>query len=104
MTAVYTSVVAVSGDGDYTASDGDANNDGVPNEADDEFIPTAAGTYNWIAVYSGDAPNTLGVSGSCADENEGSIIQPNQPTISTDATADPPTGAARFRDRATAPH
>ena len=85
-TAVYTSVVAVSGDGDYTASDGDANGNDIPGEPADEFIPTAAGTYNWIAVYSGDPPNTLGVSGSCADENEGSVVNPNQPTIVTEAT------------------
>ena len=85
-TAVYTSVVAVSGDGNYTASDGDANGNDIPGEAADEFIPTAAGTYNWIAVYSGDSPNTLGVSGSCADENEGSVVNPNQPTVITQAT------------------
>ena len=63
---VYTSVVAVSGDGDYTASDGDADGDDIPGEVpDDQFIPTAAGTYNWIAVYSGD-PRTPSASTACA--------------------------------------
>lgn len=76
-TVAYTQVVNVSGNGQYVAS----------------FTPTTAGTYNWIAVYSGDPPNTLGVSGACGDANEGSVIAPNQPTITTDATADPPTGA-----------
>jgi hypothetical protein len=84
-TVAYTSVVNVSGDGPYTASSGT----GGP------FVPTAAGTYNWIAVYSGDPPNTLGVSGACGDANEGSVIGPNQPSISTVATAGPlPLGSA----------
>jgi hypothetical protein len=78
-TVAYTSVVNVSGDGDYTASSGTG---GV-------FIPTEAGTYNWIAVYSGDLPNTLGVSGACGDANEGSVIAPNQPAILTVADAGP---------------
>jgi hypothetical protein len=83
-TAVYTSVVAVDGDGFYTASAGDADGDNVPGEVpDDQFIPTTAGTYNWIASYSGDLPNTLGVSGLCGDANEGTVVISLQPTIST---------------------
>ncbi len=83
-TAVYTSVIAVDGDGFYTASDGDGPDaDTVPGELDDAFVPTAAGTYNWIAVYSGDLPNTLGVSGACSDLNESSLVISLQPTIST---------------------
>jgi hypothetical protein len=78
-TVAYTSVVNVNGDGDYTASSGTGGT----------FIPTEAGTYNWIAVYSGDPPNTLGVSGSCGDANEGSVIGPNQPAIVTQADAGP---------------
>ena len=72
-TVAYTSVVNVSGDGDYTASSGTGGT----------FTPTTAGTYNWIAVYSGDSPNTLGVSGACGDANEGSVISPSQPAIET---------------------
>jgi hypothetical protein len=88
--AVYVSVVAVIGDGDYAASSGDADGDGIPGEVpDDQFIPTEAGTYNWIADYSGDPPNTLPVSGSCGDANEGSVISPNQPAIVTQADAGP---------------
>ena len=78
-TVAYTSVVTVSGDNDYTASDGDG---GV-------FTPTAAGTYNWIAVYSGDPPNTLDVAGLCGDANEGTVVSPNQPAIETNATDGP---------------
>ena len=80
-TAVYTSVVQVSGDDTYTASNGDGGT----------FTPTLAGTYYWTADYSGDPPNTLGVSSACGDENESTLVQA-QPTITTDATADPPTG------------
>ncbi len=81
--AVYTSVIDVQGDGDYVASDGDANGNDIPGEDADEFVPTAAGTYYWIASYSGDLPNTLGVSGECGDENESSLVITLQPTIST---------------------
>jgi len=72
-TVAYTSVVNVSGDGDYTASDGDG---GV-------FTPTEPGTYNWIAVYSGDPPNTLGDSGACGDANEGTVVFSLTPDVST---------------------
>ncbi len=33
------------------------------------FTPTAAGTYRWIAAYSGDA-NNAPVTGACNDANE----------------------------------
>jgi hypothetical protein len=72
-TVAYTSVVNVSGNGNYTASSGTGGT----------FTPTAAGTYNWIAVYSGDSPNTLGVSGLCGDANEGSVVISLQPTMTT---------------------
>jgi hypothetical protein len=78
-TVAYTSVVNVSGNGDYSASSGTG---GV-------FTPTAAGTYNWIAVYSGDPPNNAGATTSCGDANEGSVISPRQPAIVTNATAGP---------------
>jgi hypothetical protein len=56
------------------------------------FTPTAAGTYRWIASYTGDLPNTLSANGSCGDSNETSVVNPKQPTISTTATAPPPDG------------
>jgi hypothetical protein len=71
--AVYTSVVNVSGDGNYTASTGTGG----------EFTPTEPGTYNWIASYSGDAPNTLPVSGQCGDANESSVVIQLQPEMAT---------------------
>ena len=48
--AVYTDVVTVSGNGTYTTSQG--NNPGG-------FVPTAVGTYQWVASYSGDPNNSM---------------------------------------------
>ncbi len=45
---VYSDTVTVSGNGTYTTSQG--NNAGG-------FVPTTAGTYQWVAVYSGDGNN-----------------------------------------------
>jgi hypothetical protein len=39
----------------------------------DAFTPTAAGTYRWIASYSGDA-NNLGKAGACNDANESTAV------------------------------
>jgi hypothetical protein len=51
----YTSpLITVTGDGSYTSS---------------TFIPTATGTYNWVAEYSGDE-NNAPVSTTCGDPNE----------------------------------
>jgi len=60
-TAIATRVVTVSGDGDYTASSGTGSG---------SLTPTAPGNYYWIAVYSGNLPNTLGTSTSCGDAGE----------------------------------
>src|SRR5262249_1051051 len=64
-------------DGDYTVS----------------YTPTAAGTYRWVASYPGDSPNTNAApTGGCNDANESGIITPKAPSITQDASADPPTG------------
>jgi hypothetical protein len=47
--------VTVSGNGDYNSGN---------------FTPAAIGTYYWIAVYSGNLPNTTGSSTSCGDTGE----------------------------------
>ncbi|HET7398187.1 MAG TPA: hemagglutinin [Intrasporangium sp.] len=57
---VYTSgAVTVSGNGTY-------------NSPAPQFVPTEAGTYHWVAVYSGSSPNTLGTThnADCTDANE----------------------------------
>jgi hypothetical protein len=63
-TLAYTSdTVSVSGNGSYD----------TPNP---QFTPTAAGTYHWFAVYSGDSPNTNGANHNtdCTDENEDVVV------------------------------
>jgi hypothetical protein len=59
-TVAYTSTaVAVSGNGTYS----------TPGTG---FVPTIAGTYYWVASYSGSSPNTNSVThnATCADMNE----------------------------------
>jgi hypothetical protein len=59
--------VSVSGNGDYTS----------PN-----FTPSAVGSYQWVAKYSGDA-NNVSVSTVCGDPNEVSRVTQNaSPAIS----------------------
>jgi hypothetical protein len=87
-TAIETSVVNVSGNNDYTASSGTLT--GTLGS----LTPTSAGTYRWIANYSGDAPNTLAnTANACNGTNESVIVTPNNPAISTVATSAPPTGS-----------
>jgi hypothetical protein len=60
----YTSpAVTVSGNGTY----------GTP---DPHFVPTAAGTYHWVAVYSGNLPNTTGTdhNTACTDAAEDVVV------------------------------
>ena len=42
-----------------------------------QFVPTAAGTYHWVAVYSGSLPNTNGTThnAACTDTNEDVVGQ-----------------------------
>ncbi|HLO34976.1 MAG TPA: hypothetical protein VK194_02800 [Candidatus Deferrimicrobium sp.] len=73
--AVFTSSpVAVSGNGTYGPV---------------SFTPDTAGTYHWIATYSGDAKN-LGSAGACGDTGENDTVNKVTPSISTDASANIP--------------
>ena len=58
--AAYTDVVTISGNGTYTTAAG--NNPGG-------YLPTATGTYQWVAVYSGDTNNN-GTTSPFGDEPE----------------------------------
>lgn len=63
-TVAYTSAaVSVSGNGTY-------------NTPAPQFVPTKAGTYHWVATYSGSSPNTNGTThnATCIDENEDVIV------------------------------
>lgn len=64
------------------------------------FTPTDAGTYRWIASYSGDI-NNAAVSGSCDDANESTIVTPTSPTITTAASDDVALGGGALVDTAT---
>ncbi len=50
------------------------------------FTATTAGTYHWIATYSGDAKN-LPVSGACGADGENDEVTKATPAISTTASA-----------------
>jgi len=45
-----------------------------------DFIPTAPGTYHWVATYSGDADNNAFGPTPCADPAEAVVVGPSQPT------------------------
>jgi uncharacterized protein YkwD len=66
------------------------------------FTPTAAGTYRWVASYSGDANNNT-ASGTCNDANESTVVAVPiaSPTIATTASADTALGAGTLTDSAT---
>ncbi len=68
----FTSSVPVNGNGTYESG---------------PFMPTAVGTYRWIAAYSGDGANNP-VSGACNDPNESAVISAAvlDATLSTTAT------------------
>ena len=57
------------------------------------YTPTAAGSYYWIASYSGDA-NNVTVAGHCGDAGETSTVTKTAPRITTlaDASATLPAG------------
>ena len=70
--AVFTSTpVAVSGNGTYGPV---------------SFSPSAAGTYRWIASYSGDAKNAA-KAGACNDDGENDTVNKLTPAIATQASA-----------------
>src|SRR2546427_79680 len=75
--------VSVDGDGEYSTPQGAS--------------PTQAGTYYWVASYSGDSNNKEATSG-CADEPV--LIAQAQPAIAT--TQDPASGTVgdSFKDQA----
>ena len=75
-TLAYTSpTVAVSGNGTY-------------NTPTPQFVPTSAGTYHWVAVYSGNLPNNNGTThnADCSDTNENVNVTTLPVTLSTAQT------------------
>lgn len=97
--AFTSSAVPVSGNGEYPSP---------------TFAPPAAGTYQWVAEYTGDSANE-GVSGDCGDSGELVTVGKVATTTSLEAAPDPavqgdavtliakvagfePTGAVTFTD------
>ncbi|HET7489995.1 MAG TPA: hypothetical protein VFJ85_18865 [Acidimicrobiales bacterium] len=69
-TPMFTSTKQVAGNGDVTS---------------DSFTPTAAGTYRWVAAYSGDS-NNVPVTAACGAANEVTEVAKVTPTVNTKAT------------------
>jgi hypothetical protein len=69
---VFTSTAPVSGDGAYASA---------------PFTPTAAGTYSFVASYSGDASNAP-AAGACADPAESVVV--SRASAAIGARASPP--------------
>jgi hypothetical protein len=78
--AAFTSTKTVGGNGTYHSNN---------------FTPTAAGTYNFIASYSGDANNN-GQTEPCGSNNESVTVTSNvsHPTLSTNASGNTTIGHA----------
>lgn len=70
---VFTSTVPVAGNGPIVS---------------EGFTPAQAGTYRWIAAYSGDANNAPSELGACDDENEDVAVSAS-PTPSPSPTPTP---------------
>ena len=62
------------------------------------FTPTLAGSYRWIAAYSGDA-NNAAVTGACNDANELSVVNQAAPSIATQAVTPVTIGGGDHRQR-----
>ncbi|MEA2189652.1 MAG: hypothetical protein QOK16_4663 [Solirubrobacteraceae bacterium] len=77
-TSLLESTVAINADGSATSP---------------SFTATAAGTYRWIASYSGDA-NNAAAGGACNDASEAVIVGVASPTIVTKASGAVAAGGA----------
>src|SRR5262249_29475121 len=64
-----------------------------------EYATTAAGTYYWIASFSGDANNKPAAT-KCGDAGETSVVEKAQPQITTSPTSGVTVGA-NIKDTAT---
>ena len=72
---------------------------GNGNVTSDPFTTVAAGTYRWVAAYSGDA-NNAAVTTACNDANESVVVTKAAPAIATQASA-PATVGGTISDTAT---
>ncbi|MHB8577065.1 MAG: hypothetical protein ACYDCQ_17270, partial [Dehalococcoidia bacterium] len=86
-TPIFTSTKTVAGDGAYTS---------------DPFTTTLAGTYNFVAVYSGDAGNAA-VTSACGAANESVVVTVTKATtaLATVASATAAPAGGTISDTAT---
>ena len=77
-TAIFTSTATVTGNGTYPSG---------------SFTTVSAGTYQWVAVYSGDANNS-GATGACGAANEATVVTKAGPAIATQASGPVTVGSA----------
>ena len=80
----FTGTVTVNGNGTYASAD---------------FTPTAAGSYEFVATYNGDA-NNAAAGGSCGSANESVVVGQVSPTLSSQASSTVPAGG-QISDSAT---
>ena len=72
----------------YTSAGVTVSGNGTYNSPNPQFQPTAAGTYHWVAVYSGSSPNTDGTSHNtaCNDADEDVVVSTVKSSMSTAQT------------------
>jgi hypothetical protein len=98
-TSLETSTLTANGDSSatnvYKASAGMLSGSLGSSPGTTSIVPKAAGTYEWVANYGGDSPNTNANSpmNNCANSasSESVVVTPFQPVIHTSATF-PPSG------------
>jgi hypothetical protein len=76
--SIFTAPATVNGNGNYSSG---------------PYTPTAAGTYNWTATYSGDANNQVANDG-CGAPNESVVVSKSQTVLTTDSSGGVPLGSA----------
>jgi hypothetical protein len=72
----------------YTSGGVTVSGNGTYNSPNPQFTPTSAGTYHWVAVYSGSSPNTNGTThnATCADANEDVVVNSVDSSMTTAQT------------------
>lgn len=60
----------------YESEPVEVSGDDTYNTPDDQFVPDEPGEYSWVAVYSGNLPNTEGVThnADCSDTDEDVVV------------------------------
>lgn len=71
----------------YTSTAVDVSGDGTYGTPEPQFMPTEAGTYHWVASYTG-SPNTNGATHNtaCDDENEDVVVSSVASSMTTAQT------------------